>query len=133
MEVGMKKVSGTPHIPRKKAQEELDSVRRRETELERLPGRVQREILLAEKICYPGPVYCEILQAAGLSVFPRNYYHFLGAKIAQTDLFNLLEIPHPRTGIYYGRDCSGTNTRTISAILLLQKPPSGHLRARASF
>ena len=71
------------------------------------PEELQREILLAEKICYPGPVYCEILQAAGLDVFPRNYYHFLGNKIAQTDLFNLLAIPHPRTGIYYGRDRSG--------------------------
>ncbi len=70
------------------------------------PEELQREILLAEKICYPGPVYCEIFQAAGLGIFPRNYYHFLGAKIAQTDLFNLLEIPHPRTGIYYGRDPS---------------------------
>jgi ribosomal protein S6--L-glutamate ligase len=71
------------------------------------PEELQREILLAEKICYPGPVYCEILQAAGFDVFPRNYYDFLGAKIAQTDLFNLLGIPHPRTGIYYGRDRSG--------------------------
>lgn len=70
------------------------------------PEELQREILMAEKIYYPGPVYCEILEAAGLSVFPRNYYHFLGDKIAQTDLFNLLEIPHPRTGIYYGRDLS---------------------------
>lgn len=71
------------------------------------PEQMQREILFAEKICYPGPVYSEILQAAGLGVFPRNYYHFLGNKIAQTDLFNLLEIPHPRTGIYYGRDLLG--------------------------
>jgi len=71
------------------------------------PEELQREILLAEKICYPGPVYCEILQAAGLDVFPRNYYYFLGNKIAQTDLFNLLAVPHPRTGIYYGRERSG--------------------------
>ena len=68
------------------------------------PEQLQAEILSAEKICYPGPVYCEILEAAGRRVFPLNYYHFLGNKIAQTDLFNLLEIPHPRTGIYYGRD-----------------------------
>jgi ribosomal protein S6--L-glutamate ligase len=71
------------------------------------PEELQREILLAEKICYPGPVYCEIFQAAGLDVFPRNYYHFLGDKIAQTDLFNLLGIPHPRTRIYYGGERSG--------------------------
>jgi ribosomal protein S6--L-glutamate ligase len=69
------------------------------------PEELQRQILSAEKICYPGPVYGEIFQAAGLSVFPRNYYHFLGNKIAQTDLFNLLQIPQPRTKIYYGRSC----------------------------
>jgi len=68
------------------------------------PEELQRAIVSAEKICYPGPVYSEIFEAAGLSVFPRNYYHFLGNKVAQTDLFNLLEISHPRTKIYYGRD-----------------------------
>jgi ribosomal protein S6--L-glutamate ligase len=70
------------------------------------PEELQREILLAEKVCYPGPVYSEVLHAAGLSVFPNNYYHFLGSKIAQTDLFSLLEIPHPRTRIYYGSNIS---------------------------
>jgi ribosomal protein S6--L-glutamate ligase len=68
------------------------------------PEEVREAILSAEKICYPGPVYGEIFQAAGLDVFPRNYYRFLGNKIAQTNLFNLLDISHPRTGIYYGRD-----------------------------
>ncbi|HYA42411.1 MAG TPA: hypothetical protein VEF34_13980 [Syntrophobacteraceae bacterium] len=68
------------------------------------PAEVRREILLAQKVCYPGPVYCEIFEAAGPSVFPRNYYRFLGSKIAQTNLFILLEIAHPRTGIYYGHD-----------------------------
>jgi len=70
------------------------------------PGDLQQEILLAGKVCYPGPVYSEIFQAAGICVFPRNYYLFMGDKIAQTDLFNLLEISHPRTGIYYGRAMS---------------------------
>jgi ribosomal protein S6--L-glutamate ligase len=68
------------------------------------PEEAQREILTAEKVFYPGPVYGKIFEAAGLNVFPRNYYHFLGNKIAQTDLFNLLGISHPRTGIYYGRN-----------------------------
>jgi ribosomal protein S6--L-glutamate ligase len=68
------------------------------------PEELQREIVSSEKVCYPGPVYADIFEAAGLSIFPRNYYRFLGDKIAQTDLFNLLGIPHPRTGIYYGKD-----------------------------
>ncbi len=63
----------------------------------------RRRILGAGKICYPGPVYEGIFLAAGKECFPKNYYHFLGNKIAQTNLFQLLDIPHPRTRIYYGR------------------------------
>lgn len=70
------------------------------------PEEVKRALMTAATICYPGPVYEEVFQAAGKSIFPKNYYHFLGNKIAQTNLFQLLEIPHPRTGIYYGRNQS---------------------------
>jgi ribosomal protein S6--L-glutamate ligase len=96
------------------------------------PEELQREILLAEKICYPGPVYCEIFQAAGIGVFPRNYYHFLGNKIAQTDLFTLLEIPHPRTGIYYGRDCSKRIEKDFS-YPFVAKTPIGSSQGRGVF
>lgn len=68
------------------------------------PDDLQASIRCADTVCYPGPVYAEIFEAAGLGVFPRNYYLFLGNKIAQTDLFNLLGIPHPRTGFYYGQN-----------------------------
>jgi ribosomal protein S6--L-glutamate ligase len=68
------------------------------------PEEVKRRVIAADKICYPGPVYEEILRAAGRNIFPKNYYPFLGNKIAQTNLFQLLGVPHPRTGIYYGRN-----------------------------
>lgn len=68
------------------------------------PEEVRRRIEAAETVCYPGPLYGEIFSAAGKDIFPRNYYPFLGNKIAQTNLFSLLEIPHPRTRIYYGRN-----------------------------
>jgi len=96
------------------------------------PEELQREILLAEKICYPGPVYCEIFQAAGLDVFPRNYYHFLGAKTAQTDLFNLLAIPHPRTGIYYGRQRAGRIESEFS-YPFVAKTPIGSSQGKGVF
>jgi ribosomal protein S6--L-glutamate ligase len=96
------------------------------------PEELQRDILAAEKICYPGPVYSEILQAAGLNVFPRNYYHFLGNKIAQTDLFNLLGIPHPRTGIYYGREHSGRIENDFS-YPFIAKTPTGSSQGKGVF
>ncbi|MEN6441662.1 MAG: RimK family alpha-L-glutamate ligase [Syntrophobacter sp.] len=67
------------------------------------PEDVRRMITEAARIYYPGPFYEAILRASGRDVFPGNYYDFLGNKIAQTELFELLGIPHPRTRIYYGR------------------------------
>lgn len=63
----------------------------------------RRQIAGAGKVFYPGPVFEQIIRASGSEVFPCNYYYFMGNKIAQTELFQLLEIPHPRTLIYYGR------------------------------
>lgn len=68
------------------------------------PEDVRRRILDAARVYYPGPFYEAILRALGRDVFPRNYYGFLGNKIAQTELFELLEIPHPKTRIYHGRN-----------------------------
>ena len=96
------------------------------------PEELQREILHAEKICYPGPVYGQIFQAAGLSVFPRNYYHFLGNKIAQTDLFDLLQISHPRTKIYYGRDPL-ERIKSDFRFPLVAKTPLGSSQGRGVF
>ncbi len=96
------------------------------------PEELQREILSAEKICYPGPVYGEIFQAGGLSVFPRNYYHFLGNKIAQTDLFNLLQVPQPRTKIYYGRRCFEAIAKDFS-YPFVAKTPFGSSQGRGVF
>jgi ribosomal protein S6--L-glutamate ligase len=57
----------------------------------------------AEKICYPSRLYEGLLQSLGKETFPRNYYGFMGNKIRQTALFQLLDIPHPETRLYYGR------------------------------
>jgi len=55
-------------------------------------------------IYYPTHHYEDVLTALGKRIFPRNYYHYLGNKIKQTELFTILGIPHPRTQIYYGRN-----------------------------
>jgi ribosomal protein S6--L-glutamate ligase len=93
---------------------------------------IQKEILSAEKVCYPGPVYSEIFEAAGLNAFPRNYYVFLGSKIAQTNLFVLLEIAHPRTGIYYGSELA-QRIRTDFNYPFIAKTPVGSSQGKGVF
>jgi ribosomal protein S6--L-glutamate ligase len=57
-----------------------------------------------DTIYYPSRLYEDVFLALGKRVFPANHYRFMGDKIKQTELFTLLDIPHPRTRIYYGRD-----------------------------
>jgi ribosomal protein S6--L-glutamate ligase len=58
----------------------------------------------AEKIYYPTGFYAELLDAMGKKTFPSYHnYKCVQDKIKQTALFNLLEIPHPRTRVFYGR------------------------------
>lgn len=66
------------------------------------PAEVQRAIREAPSVFYPSPLYEPIFRAVGKEAFPGSYYRFLGNKINQTNLFQLLGISHPHTGIYYG-------------------------------
>ena len=60
-------------------------------------------IRTAEKIYYPTTFYAELLDAMGKKTFPSYHnYKCVQDKIKQTALFNLLEIPHPRTRVFYG-------------------------------
>ena len=57
----------------------------------------------ADTIYYPSSLYEDVFLALGKRVFPANYYRYMGDKIKQTELFTLLNIPHPRTRIYEGK------------------------------
>ncbi|MGD9105629.1 MAG: ATP-grasp domain-containing protein, partial [Desulfobacterales bacterium] len=58
----------------------------------------------AEKIYYPTTFYAELFDAVGKKTFPSYHnYKCVQDKIKQTALFNLLEIPHPRTRVFYGK------------------------------
>ena len=58
----------------------------------------------AEKIYYPSTFYAELFDAMGKKTFPSYHnYKCVQDKIKQTALFNLLEIPHPRTRVFYGK------------------------------
>ena len=57
----------------------------------------------AETVFYPTRLYEDLFVSLGKRIFPRTTHSFMGNKIRQTDLFQLLEIPHPHTRLYYGR------------------------------
>jgi ribosomal protein S6--L-glutamate ligase len=61
----------------------------------------------APRVAYPSSLYEPLLRSVGKGVFPRNYYSVIGNKIVQTELFQLLGVPHPRTRIYYGDTGAG--------------------------
>lgn len=67
------------------------------------PEEVRARIRSAQKIYYPSRLYEDLFVSLGKQVFPRNYYQFMGNKIRQTELFQFLEIPHPRTRIFSGK------------------------------
>ena len=58
----------------------------------------------AAKIYYPSPFYAELFDTIGKPTFPSHHcYKFVQDKIKQTALFELLDIPHPRTRVFYGK------------------------------
>ena len=73
------------------------------TNWEDYPAGVREAFWRATRVYYPSILYEEICRTLGKETFPRNYYRFMGNKILQTQLFQLLEIPHPRTRLFYGR------------------------------
>jgi ribosomal protein S6--L-glutamate ligase len=68
----------------------------------------QALIRQADTVYYPTSFYAELLSAAGKRIFPSlRTYAFAQDKVKQTALFRLLDIPHPRTRVFYGRQRSG--------------------------
>ena len=57
-----------------------------------------------EKIYYPTAFYADLFDAMGKQTFPSYHtYKFAQDKIKQTALFQLLDIPHPKTRVFYGK------------------------------
>ncbi len=58
----------------------------------------------AETIYYPTTFYADLFDAMGKRTFPSYHtYKCVQDKIKQSALFALLDIPHPRTRVFYGR------------------------------
>ena len=64
----------------------------------------QQLIRQAKTIYYPSTFYAELLDALGKRTFPSYHtYKIAQDKIKQTALFQLAEIPHPRTRVFFGK------------------------------
>ncbi|MFP4573731.1 MAG: RimK family alpha-L-glutamate ligase [Desulfobacterales bacterium] len=68
------------------------------------PPRDAAMIREAEKIYYPSTFYADMFSAMGKPIFPSIHtYRFVQDKIKQSALFEILEVPRPRTRVFYGR------------------------------
>ncbi len=64
----------------------------------------KKSIQQAEKIYYPTAFYADLFNAMEKKTFPSFHtYKFALDKIKQTAAFKLLDIPHPKTHVYYGK------------------------------
>jgi ribosomal protein S6--L-glutamate ligase len=64
----------------------------------------KRMIQTAGKIYYPTQLYAELFDSMNKPTFPSVHnYACAQDKIKQSVLFNLLDIPHPRTRVFYGK------------------------------
>ncbi|MCP4671796.1 MAG: RimK family alpha-L-glutamate ligase [Desulfobacula sp.] len=61
-------------------------------------------IVNAKTIYYPTAFYADLFNSMGKETFPNFHtYKFAQDKIKQTAIFNMLEIPHPDTRVFYGK------------------------------
>ena len=62
-----------------------------------------RLIRSADKIYYPTTFYVDLFDTMGKATFPSYHtYKCVQDKIMQTALFELIELPHPKTRVFYG-------------------------------
>ncbi|MGD9236906.1 MAG: ATP-grasp domain-containing protein [Desulfobacterales bacterium] len=87
----------------------------------------------ADKIYYPTSFYADLFDTVGKPTFPSYHtYKYVQDKIKQTALFELLDLPHPRTRVFYGK-------RQKSMILdhfpfpFIAKIPRGSAQGRGVF
>ena len=90
-------------------------------------------ILNANKIYYPSEFYADLFDTMGKPTFPSYHtYKCVMDKIKQTALFALLDIPHPRTRVFYGRRQKEKICRHFS-FPFIAKIPRGSAMGRGVF
>jgi len=87
----------------------------------------------AKKIYYPSAFYADMFDAMGKPTFPGYHnYKCVQDKIKQTAMFELLEIPHPRTRVYYGKHQKKNITNDF-AFPFVAKIPRGSAMGRGVY
>lgn len=86
------------------------------------PVLLRQLISRQQQIHYSSPLYEDLFLSLGKKVFPGNYYRFMGNKIRQTALFQLLDISHPRTRLYYGKKRSKRIRRDFDYPFIAKAP-----------
>lgn len=86
------------------------------------PEEVRKRIAQSSIVYYPSRLYEDLFRSLGKKIFPQNYYGFMGHKIRQTALFQLLHVPHPRTKLYYGTSRSERIMQDFSLPLIAKDP-----------
>jgi len=89
-------------------------------------------LMEAPKVYYPTLFFAQELSLMGKELFPSlSCYFYAGDKIRQSRLFNMMELPHPRTRVYYPRH-HGLIIRDFS-FPFIAKIPRGHDSGRGVF
>ena len=87
----------------------------------------------AKKIYYPAAFYADLFDTMGINTFPSYHtYKCVQDKIKQTVLFNLLEIPHPVTRVFYGNQQKSTILNYFS-FPFIAKVPRGSALGRGVY
>ncbi|MBU1194155.1 MAG: ATP-grasp domain-containing protein [Proteobacteria bacterium] len=69
------------------------------------PQHIQKQIKAAKKIFYPTAFYADLFNAMGKQTFPSFHtYKFAVDKIKQSAAFQMSDIPHPQTRVFYGEN-----------------------------
>jgi ribosomal protein S6--L-glutamate ligase len=90
-------------------------------------------ILSSDKIYYPSVFYADLFDAMGKKTFPSYHtYKCVQDKIKQTALFEMLNIPHPKTRVFYGKHQKSAITDYFD-FPLIGKIPRGSAMGRGVF
>ncbi|MEE4363713.1 MAG: RimK family alpha-L-glutamate ligase [Desulfotignum sp.] len=94
----------------------------------------QRQALLStRRVLYPTAFYAGLFNAMGKPTFPSFHtYTCAMDKIRQTAMFQMLEIPHPRTRVFYGQKQKKTIQDWFS-FPFIAKIPRGSARGQGIF
>ncbi len=87
----------------------------------------------AAKIYYPTAFYADLFDAVGKATFPSYHtYKCVQDKIKQSALFQLADLPHPKTRVFYGKR-QQSKIREYFSYPCVAKEPRGSAMGRGVF